>query len=92
MNPDFAFHERLRVENVRAALGVQRARVGLTSTLVFCDGNGGPLSLKEVRGSGCFGMPGFASAPYQCPHTYATLLLSEGLNPLYQPIGWGIRR
>ena len=35
-------------------------------------------------GSSCFGLCGLGSGPlYQCRHTYATLLLSEGLNPLY---------
>ena len=46
----------------------------------------GPLSLKVVRGA-WFRLLRFArlrEGPlYQCRHTYATLLLSEGLNPLY---------
>ena len=71
---------------VRSALGVQQARVGLTSQLVFCDPHGGPLSLKEVRGA-WFRLLRRARlrerSLYQCRHTYATLLLSEGLNPLY---------
>ena len=71
---------------VRAALGVQQARVGLRSSLVFCDRDGGPLSLKEVRG-GWFRLLRRARLRerplYQCRHTYATLLLSEGLNPFY---------
>jgi hypothetical protein len=48
---------------MRAPLGEQQARVDLTCTLVFCDRDGGPVSLKEVHGSGCFGVPGFASDP-----------------------------
>ena len=47
---------------MRAPLGEQKARVGLTSTLVFCDRDS-VRSLKEVHGSRCFGVPGFASDP-----------------------------
>jgi hypothetical protein len=32
---------------VRAALGVRQERVGLSSTLVFCDRDGGPLSSRK---------------------------------------------
>jgi integrase len=71
---------------VRAALAEQQGRVGLKSTLVFCNRVGGPLSLKEVRGAWfrLLRLARLRERPlYQCRHTYATLLLSEGLNPLY---------
>ncbi len=71
---------------VRAVLTEQQVRVGLKSTSVFCDSGGLPLSLKEVR-SAWFRLLRLARLRerplYQCRHTHATLLLSEGLNPLY---------
>ena len=70
---------------VRAALVEQQARVELKSTFVFCNSVGDHLSLKEIRGA-WFRLLRFARLRerplYQCRHTFATLLLSEGLNPL----------
>ncbi len=71
---------------VRAALAEQQARIGLKSTFVFCNRRGDPLSLKEVRGAWfrLLRIARLRERPlYQCRHSYATLLLSEGLNPLY---------
>jgi len=72
---------------VRAALAEQQARVELKSTFLFYETRGGPLSLKVVRGGAWFRLLRLARLRerplYQCRHTYATLLLSEGLNPLY---------
>jgi integrase len=71
---------------VRAALAEQQARVELRSKFVFCNSAGDHLSLKEIRGA-WFRLLRFARLRerplYQCRHTFATLLLSEGLNPLY---------
>ena len=71
---------------VRAALAERQARVELKSTFLFYERGGGPLSLKVVRGawSRLLRLARLRERPlYQCRHTYATLLLSEGLNPLY---------
>jgi len=62
------------------------ARIELKSTFVFCDPAGDHLSLKEIRGV-WFRLLRFVRLRerplYQCRHIFATLLLSEGLNPLY---------
>ena len=71
---------------MRVAFAEQQARIGLKSTFVFCNRRGDPLSLKEVRGAWfrLLRIARLRERPlYQCRHSYATLLLSEGLNPLY---------
>jgi len=72
---------------VRVALAEQQARAELKSTLVFCERGGSPLSLKVLRRAWfrLLRVARLRERPlYQCRHTYATLLLSEGLNPLCQ--------
>ena len=71
---------------VQAALAEQQARVERKSTLVFYERGGSPLSLKVLRRAWfrLLRVARLRERPlYQCRHTYATLLLSEGLNPLY---------
>jgi hypothetical protein len=66
---------------VRAALAEQQARVELKSTFLFYERGGGPLCLKVVRGAWfrLLRLTRLRERPhYQCRHTYATLLLSEG--------------
>lgn len=51
--PKISYSEREvdMLASVRAALAEQQTRVGLRSTLIFCNYAGAPPSLKMVRGA-----------------------------------------
>jgi integrase len=79
--------EILMLAPVRAALGEQRARTMLKGGFVFVNEQGGPLDETNVRERTWRRILRRAGLPYRplyhCRHTYATLELENGENPLF---------